>query len=66
MKLVGQFEGKIPWKYAPDFLEYIGITEKEFLDNLDRFTNKKIFKCDGDGKLIKDKDGNPVKRYPTK
>ncbi|MEA3346919.1 MAG: N-acetyl sugar amidotransferase [Candidatus Auribacterota bacterium] len=66
VKLVGQFEGKIPWKYAPDFLEYIGITEKEFLDNLDRFTNKKIFKCDEGGKLIKDKDGNPVKRYPTK
>jgi len=65
VKLVGQFEGKIPWKYAPDFFAYIGITEKEFLDNLDRFTNKKIFKCDEDGKLIKDKDGNPIKRCPT-
>lgn len=61
---VGKFEGKIPWKYVPDFLDYLKITKEEFLDNLDRFTNKKLFQVDEDGKLIKDAEGNPIKRFP--
>lgn len=57
-------EGQVPMKYVPDFLEYLDITEKEFLDNLDRFTNKMIFKRNEEtGELIKDKLGNLVRRY---
>jgi hypothetical protein len=63
--LIEKYEGRIPWKYIPDFLEFIKITKDEFLSNLDRFTNKKLFKCDKDGKLIKDEDGNPIKKYPV-
>jgi len=62
---VADYEGKIPWKYVPEFLEYIKITEKEFLDNLDRFTNRKIFLCDENGKFEKDSEGNPIKKYPV-
>ncbi|MCK4809390.1 MAG: N-acetyl sugar amidotransferase [Candidatus Omnitrophica bacterium] len=61
--LVAKYEGKIPWKYIPDFLRYLDITEKEFFGNLDRFTNKKLFLCDENGNLVKDKDGNVIKKY---
>ena len=64
-KLVIQYEGKIPWKYVPDLLEYLNITEEGFLDNLDRFTNKRLFQCDDNGKLVKDRDGNPIKLCPV-
>ncbi len=60
---VQKCEGTIPWKYVPDFLEFINITEEQFLENLDRFTNKKIFQVDDNGKIVKDKHGNPIKKY---
>jgi len=57
-------EGKVPWKYALDFLDYLGITEQAFLENLDRFTNKMIFVRDDEtGVLKKDLDGNLIKKY---
>jgi len=57
-------EGKIPWKYVPDFLDYLDISKDEFLENLDRFTNKIIFQRDDkDGKLIKDAQGNLIRKY---
>lgn len=57
-------EGTIPWKYVPDFLEYLNITEKEFLDNLDRFTNKMIFERNEDtGELCKDSKGNLMRKF---
>lgn len=65
VRLVSQYEGKVPWKYVPEFLEYLNITKEEFVATLDRFTNKKIFLCDDNGKLVKDKDGNLVRRYPV-
>lgn len=57
-------EGKIPWKYVPDFLDYLDISKDEFLENLDRFTNKIIFQRDDkDGKLLKDAQGNLIRKY---
>jgi N-acetyl sugar amidotransferase len=57
-------EGEVPMKYVPDFLEYLSITEQDFLDNLDRFTNKMIFKRDEDtGELVKDIKGNLVRKF---
>ena len=57
-------EGRIPWKYAPDFMDYLNITEQAFLENLDRFTNKSIFVRDDEtGALKKDVDGNLIKKY---
>ena len=57
-------EGKIPWKYTPDFLEYLGISEQEYLDGLDAFTNKMIFERDpSTGKLVKDNEGNLIPRF---
>ena len=57
-------EGQVPWKYVPDFLEYLGITKEEFEATLDRFTNRRIFLCDENGKLIKDENGNLTRRFP--
>lgn len=62
-KLALTTEGKVPWKYVPDFLKYLDITEEEFLDNLDRFTNKSLFETNDDGELVKDKDGNLIRRF---
>ena len=63
-KLRESSQGKVPWKYVPDFLNYLDITEKEFLNNLDKFTNKMIFERDDEsGKLIKDCDGNLVPKF---
>ncbi len=57
-------EGKIPWKYVPDFLKYLDITEENFLFNLDNFTNKMIFERDYEtGKLLKDNQGNLIKKF---
>ena len=57
-------EGTIPMKYVPDFLDFIGITEATFFDNLDAFTNKMIFKRDeSTGKLIKDNQGNLIRKF---
>jgi N-acetyl sugar amidotransferase len=57
-------EGTIPMKYVPDFMEYLGISEQEFLDNLDRFTNKMIFQRDEEtGRLVKDEHGNLIRKY---
>lgn len=64
VELKNSSEGTVPWKYVPDFLEYLNITEKEFVDNLDRFTNRRLFLCDDSGKLIKDKLGNLTRRFP--
>ncbi len=57
-------EGTIPWKYVPDFLEYLDITEEAFLENLDNFTNKMIFERDEDtGELRKDPSGNLIRKF---
>lgn len=62
-ELLKSSEGKVPWKYIPDFLSYLGITEQEFTNTLDRFTNKRIFECDSSGKLLKDSSGNLTRKY---
>ena len=51
-------EGKVPWKYIPDFLDYLDITEHDFFENLDQFTNKRLFEKDLQGALLKDNSGN--------
>lgn len=55
-------DGKFPWSYLGKPLEEIlaplDMSVDEFIKVCDRFTNKKIFKRDSAGKLIKDKHGN--------
>ena len=65
VRLAKELEGKYPKSYMgkslDKILHKIGITEKKFLEICDNFTNKKIFKTDQGGKLIKDNDGSLTK-----
>lgn len=56
-------EGIVPVKYLPDFLEYLGISEADFFENLDLFTNKRLFQTDDKGQLIKDNMRNLTPLY---
>jgi N-acetyl sugar amidotransferase len=58
MKLVKEYEGKIPLKYYKEFLNDFELTEEQFLKICDKFTNKLLFKTDKDGNLIRDEFNN--------
>lgn len=62
LEAVRQLDGRFPSTYLgkplKKILEPLGISIEEFNKICDRFTNKKIFRCDGSGKLIKDQWGN--------
>lgn len=55
-------DGKFPWTYLgkplKDILDPLDLSIDEFIKICDRFTNKKIFKRNTAGMLIKDKHGN--------
>ena len=65
LKLAKKLEGKYPKSYMgkplDKILSKIGVSEKEFFQICDNFTNKKIFKTDQSGKLIKDDNGSLTK-----
>ncbi len=69
IEIVRKCDGIFPWEYLgkplEEIIEPIGISVDEFIKICDRFTNKKIFKTDARGNLIKDKNGNLTKiKYP--
>jgi N-acetyl sugar amidotransferase len=65
MEIVKRMDGKFPWEYLgkslAETLRPLGMTTDEFIKVCDRFTNKKIFKRDASGALIRDHDGNLIK-----
>ncbi len=65
IKLVKLRDGKFPWTYLgykiEDTLKEIDVSLDEFMQICDRFTNKRLFKCDSRGNLIKDADANLTK-----
>lgn len=65
LDIVKRLDGKFPWEYLgkslEDILRPLNMTISEFTDVCDMFTNKKIFKRDVSGALIKDSDGNLTK-----
>ena len=58
-------DGKYPWSYLgkplEEILKPLEIEMDEFIRICDRFTNKKLFVTDSQGKLLKDKSGNLTK-----
>lgn len=62
IEIVKARDGKFPWSYLgkplAEILEPLGMTTDEFIKICDRFTNKKIFKRDASGVLVKDRHGN--------
>jgi len=65
LKIVRTHDGMFPWTYLGYPLEKVlaemDMSLEEFVQVCDRFTNKKIFKTDADGNLIKDRNGRPIK-----
>lgn len=60
-RLDGLFPAEYLGKSLDDILRPLDITIDEFVRICDRFTNKKIFRRDADGALVKDRDGNLTK-----
>jgi len=62
MEIVRKRDGKFPWTYLgkplEDILRPLDLSVDEFIRLCDQFTNRKIFKRDGAGALLKDKNGN--------
>lgn len=62
MEIIKLRDGKFPWSYLGKpleaILEPLDISVDEFIKICDRFTNKKLFKRDGAGILVKDRRGN--------
>ena len=65
LDIVRMHDGKFPREYLgkqlEEMLDRIDMTLDQFIALCDKFTNKRIFKRDGDGKLVKDKSGNLAK-----
>ena len=64
IELVKKYEGKIPRKYLDKFLKSPDISEQEFHDICDKFTNKEIFLTNEDGSIKKDDEKNPILENP--
>ena len=67
IKKINIFEGKFPLSYmgksTSKILDKINLSLKDFNEICDKFTNRKIFKCDQKGELIKDDNYNLIKNY---
>ena len=67
LELVKRHDGKFPWTYLgkkiEDILAPLDMPVQEFVEICDRWTNKKLFKCDNQGKLLKDRFGNLQKLH---
>lgn len=65
INLVREHDGRFPESYLGCSLERIldemDMSRDEFVRICDSFTNKKLFRCDGNGNLIKDRFGNLTK-----
>lgn len=65
LDIVRRLDGRYPAEYLgkslADILEPLDMTEAEFVRICDKFTNKKIFKRDANGGLLKDRHGNLAK-----
>lgn len=62
LELVRKRDGKFPWSYLgkplAKILEPLDVGVSDFVKVCDQFTNKRIFRRDGSGVLVKDRHGN--------
>lgn len=65
LEIVKRLDGKFPTEYLgkslSETLKPLHMSVDDFVKICDKFTNKKIFKRDSNGALIKDEDGNLTK-----
>lgn len=66
LEITRRHDGRFPWSYLgkslEDILRPIGLSIDEFIRICDKFTNRRIFKSDSAGNLLKDRDGNLIKK----
>jgi N-acetyl sugar amidotransferase len=58
LELVKKHEGRIPVKYLDEFLKEAEISYEEFIIICEKYTDKKLFKKDKNGKLLRNQEGN--------
>ncbi len=63
VELIKKYDGKLPHKAVKEFLDFFEMSEEEFSRIVDSFTNKALFKTNNKGDLVRDSEGNLVKRY---
>lgn len=65
LEAVRRLDGRFPWEYLgkrlDKILEPLEMSTDEFIRVCDKFTNKKIFRRDASGALLKDRRGNLTK-----
>ena len=61
--LVKKYDGKLFKHVVDNFCVFFNISRDEFFKIVDSFTNKALFATDNKGVLIRDDDGDLVKRY---
>lgn len=65
INIAKNLDGKFPWEYLgkslKDILKPLEISLDEFMKLCDQFTNKRIFKRDDNGQLLKNPDNSPIK-----
>lgn len=66
VELVRLNDGKFPWTYLgkplEDILDPLELTVDEFVKICDRYTNHTYFKTDTQGNLLRDRQGNLIKK----
>ncbi len=62
VRLVNKYDGIPPKLAIAKYLEYTGLSQKEFNKIVDSFTNKKIFLRDTQGNFVRDIDGSLVRK----
>jgi len=60
LRIIKQYDGKLFKNRVKQFIDFYEMTEKDFFRVVDSFTNKAIFKTDGDGKIVRDSEGNLI------
>jgi N-acetyl sugar amidotransferase len=63
LAIIKKYEGKVPTRHLDEFLRDAEISMDEFIEICEKFTNKKLFKTDSNGNLIRDNEGNIEKLY---
>ena len=63
VRLVKEYEGKIPLRYFNEFLEDMELDREGFYKIVDKFANKDIFELDENGEFKRDSEGNLIKKF---
>lgn len=62
IELVRRYEGRVPRRYLNEYLAFVGMSEDEFYETLDAFTNKSVFFTDEEGSIVRDANGDVIKK----